>query len=232
MAKRTSGIIDSVDSLRRRMPRIVAAVNEDPGLAERAAANPILALEELGYVLSDRFRPEAELRARFAAPEAKRVVALRSEVEEHLRAGVDLTSAESIVRALRSIDVQLPETARSTAVETDLAAQPETNAPVRSGEAKQGRGRHTDRRRRTRAIPTVPPRPIPEDAAVALVPALREAEGKHAVIRPLADYLELEASRPRLATERVYARLRERPPDPARTDVAIRFRLQREQGED
>jgi hypothetical protein len=77
----------------------------------------------------------------------------------------------------------------------------------------------------------MPSRPIPPDAAVNLGPALRASEGEHAVIRPLADYLELEWSRPGLATERVYERLRERSPDPGRTEVTITFHLQSERDE-
>jgi hypothetical protein len=231
MAKRSPGIIDSVDSLRRRMRTIVAAVNEDPGLAERAAANPILALKELGYELSDRFRPEAELRARFPAPDAKRMAALRSEVEEHLGA-LDLSSADSILRALRMIGVHLPSPADARRGVPAAVAQDETAAAPASAKASPARSRRTSGRRRIDPVALMPSRPIPPDAAVNLVPALRASEGEHAVIQPLADYLELEWSRPGLATERVYERLRKRSPDPARTEVAIRFHLQSERDGD
>jgi hypothetical protein len=230
MAKRSPGIIDSVDTLRRRMRTIVAAVNEDPGLAERAAANPILALEELGYALSDRFRPEAELRARFPAPDAKRVAALRSEVEEHLGA-IDISSADSIVRALRTIDVHLPSTVVVTNGAPADVAQDEAATAKAPARVKQGRSRRKANRRRIDPVALVPSRPIPADAGVNLVPALRASQTAHAVIRPLADYLELEASRPGLATQRVYERLRERPPDPTRSAVTITFHLQSERDE-
>jgi len=89
------------------MRAIVESVNADPALALRASANPILALEELGYSLTDAFRVEAGLRARFDEDDAKRMLDLRARVLAAIGADVDLESAGSVTQAVRRLGVEL-----------------------------------------------------------------------------------------------------------------------------
>src|SRR5215212_7242156 len=74
------GPIRSVEDLRRRVPAILRRVNAEPALALRAAANPLLLLEELGYEIPARLRPEIERRIRHTPEDAARL----GELEQRL----------------------------------------------------------------------------------------------------------------------------------------------------
>lgn len=212
------------------MRSIVEAVNADPGLTLRASANPLLALEELGYKLSDGLREEAELRARFGLDDVATLTSLREEVVRQLGRKVDLRSAAAVSRALASVGVKIPAKAVHTAIREDAATASASDLPER---AAARTSKATSRRGRP---PTTPRPPVIQPPATdlepndsrRLLPALRERLGAHDVVEPLVQYLELEASRPRLADAKTYAGLRERPADPDRTDIAIRFVLQRD----
>jgi hypothetical protein len=227
---RSGGTIDSIDSLRRRMRTIVEAVNADPSLALRASANPLLALEELGYELSGGLREEAELRARFGLDDVAALTSLREDIERQLGRKVDLRSADAVTRALASVGVKIPAKAFQNAMRDHAAAGSAPEAPER---AVAQTSKRTSRRGRT---PTTPRPPIIEPPASVLGPddsrrllwALRERRDAHDVVEPLVQYLELEAGRPRLAHAETYARLREQAVDPDRTDIRVRFVLQRE----
>ncbi|AMK76893.1 MULTISPECIES: hypothetical protein [Methylomonas] len=71
--------INSLHELQLQMPRIVQAVNANPGLALAAAANPLLALEQLGYKLSSAAREEVEQYARFGPDNLKRLAEIETE---------------------------------------------------------------------------------------------------------------------------------------------------------
>ncbi|WP_446809119.1 hypothetical protein ACH50O_17950 [Methylomonas sp. 2BW1-5-20] len=71
--------INSLHELQLQMPRIVPAVNANPGLALAAAANPLLALEQLGYKLSSPAQAEIERYARFGPDNLKRLAELEAE---------------------------------------------------------------------------------------------------------------------------------------------------------
>ena len=65
MAKKNDTLIDSLYALQTRMPRVLKALNADPSLALAAGANPILALQALGYELTPETIEEISSRARF-----------------------------------------------------------------------------------------------------------------------------------------------------------------------
>jgi hypothetical protein len=227
---RSGGTIDSIDSLRRRMRTIVEAVNADPSLALRASANPLLALEELGYELSDGLREEAELRARFGLDDVAALTSLRDDIERQLGRKIDLGSADAVTGALASVGVKIPAKAVQAAMRERAATGSAPDSPERVvGQTSKG----TSRRGRT---PTAPgPPTIQPPASVLgpndsrrLLPALRERLEAHDVVEPIVQYLDLEASRPRLADAETYARLREKPADPDRAAISVRFVLQRE----
>ena len=228
---RSGGTIDSLDSLRRRMPTIVEAVNADPGLALRASANPLLALEELGYTLSDSLREEAELRARFDLDDAATLTSLRGDIEKELGRKVDLRSADAVTRALATVGVKIPAKAVQAAMREDAAsaAPAEADADATTAQTSKSPTRRGQKAPTPRAPILQPPPPVvgPNDSR-RLLPALRDRLGDHDVVEPLVQYLELEASRPRLADAETYERLRKRSPDPDRTDIALRFVLQRD----
>lgn len=78
--------LDSIDALRRRVPVIVKRLNDE--LALRAAANPLLVLQEMGMEVTDRLAAEVELRLRFRPEQVERLQQLRADIQK--RAGESL----------------------------------------------------------------------------------------------------------------------------------------------
>ena len=58
--------IDTLEDLQYLGPELLKRINADQGLAVAAAANPILALSELGYELAPAVRQDLEERSRFS----------------------------------------------------------------------------------------------------------------------------------------------------------------------
>ncbi|PHN00933.1 hypothetical protein [Flavilitoribacter nigricans] len=79
MSKSKNTKIESLKELQLLMPRIVNQVNGNPQLALAATANPILALEYLGYSFTPKARKEIESYGRFG-PDGLQQLA---EVEKH-----------------------------------------------------------------------------------------------------------------------------------------------------
>jgi hypothetical protein len=209
--ERSPSTINTIDSLRRRLPSIVDTVNADPELALRAAANPLLALAELGYVLSPELRQQAEDRVRFTVAEAAELTSLRSEIAHQLPGKLDLGSLRSLTRALGAVGVHLSS--------SEVAAGPA--APMAQGRARSMR-KKSERRP---PVIEVPPVELARDDSRRLIEALRARIGDHPVVKPLVRYLELEASRPRLADQATYERLRSTTPQADASTVTIRFGL-------
>jgi hypothetical protein len=194
------------------MPTFVRAVNDDPDLALRAAANPLLALEELGYALTDKMRRYAEHRVRFTEEDAARLTKLGDQIDKLAGDRVDLQSQVAIVRALGGVGVKVK-------VPKDRATQsaPAQAVPTRS------RGQST-----ARSVARQPPgrEPVlPPDDTRRLLPVLEPLVGRHPIVEPLVAYLTLDTTQPRLALPEVYEALRARKEDPSRTEVAVRFVL-------
>jgi hypothetical protein len=92
--------LDSIDSLRRRVPTIVKRLNDDPALALRAAANPLLVLQEMGIALTERLAAEVELRLRFRPEQVERLQQLRAEIQKHAGEAFDLDDPAQVRRVL------------------------------------------------------------------------------------------------------------------------------------
>lgn len=88
--------ISSWDQLRKQIVSIVSELNRDPRLALAAAANPMLALEELGYDVRDEARIAIEDRLRFRRKEASRRARLRDQIFEQIKHPFDLNSPEAL----------------------------------------------------------------------------------------------------------------------------------------
>ena len=121
MAARKSPIA-SMAALRRLVPEILETINADPQLALRAAVNPLLALEELGYELTPKLRVEAERRIRFSSEARQELETLEREIFRHAGESFDLDSAEATQRVLfDKLRLQRPEA---------MIAVPERKTPV------------------------------------------------------------------------------------------------------
>ena len=92
--------IDTIQDLQRILGPLLERINGEPALAQAAAANPLLALEELGYELAPAVGAEIEERGRFSKREIVHRRKLREEIRKHAGREVDVTSPEELRRLL------------------------------------------------------------------------------------------------------------------------------------
>lgn len=93
-------VFRSWGELQLRISSIVERLNEDRDLAVAAAANPFLALEELGYHVVPEARPEIEDRLRFPAAEVARRRKLRQRIFRAAGNEFDIRSPDALHRVL------------------------------------------------------------------------------------------------------------------------------------
>lgn len=189
--------IATVAQLRKQLPAILEAINESGDVALRAALNPLLALDELGYRIDPELRPYIERRVRFEPGDAERLGELESQVHE---------------RVGRRFDIDEPEQV-ATVLFDELGLDPGGSPPAKRA-AKAG-GKAASRKPQAgkvtpatlklvqRLEPQLEPGgDPPTDPLVVL-------EDHHPVMRPLLEYRQVEAKRPRLASPEEYARAKE-----------------------
>ena len=174
-------------ALRRRVPSIVKRINSDPALALRAAANPLLALAELGYAMTPELEREVALRVRFDQPTIARLAALGARIQKLSGKTFDVDSPAQLADVLfehLKLPPARPPARRVVVAQGALAARP-TERP------------------QSHPI-DVPYRPV---GGVAPPDALEALAGKHAVIAPLLQYRAIQASVPPLASRELYDRI-------------------------
>jgi len=198
--------LTTLEALQRRVPSIVKRVNADPALALRAAANPLLALDELGYTLTPELQREVALRVRFNAEQISRLDALTSQIHTLAGESFDIDSTKALERVLF----------------TRLHLPP-LPAPAQRVVIAQGAAAAAPSSRAVALDPLDPPYRIP--GGIAPPDPLEALEGKHPVIAPLLEYRAIQASVPPLASRELYERI-------ARGDVEgptirVRARLKR-----
>ena len=178
---RKERVIDAMRDLERLVPAIVKEINADQELALRAAANPLLALEELGYALAPELRAEAERRVRFPQAALERLNGLVDQISRLAGERVDLGSPPELERILFE-KLKLPRVDLSQAprYEPKGPAPPAAQAALRT-----------------------PPRGAPAQAD-----PLEGLHGAHEIIAPLLEYRRLDASRPRLASRALYEQIK------------------------
>lgn len=100
----------SFSSFHRLVPSIIRRLNEDQGLAMRALANPILAIEELGITLAPSLQKEVERRLRFSEKDGKRLEALEAEIHKHAGTEFDPESGKAVEEVLfKRLKVKRPK---------------------------------------------------------------------------------------------------------------------------
>lgn len=176
---------DSFDELRRDVREILERINADEQLALAAAANPVLALQEIGYEISDEVERDLERRARFDRDERSRLAELEAEVFRHAGRPFDIGAADELETVLFE-ELRIPRPQRNPSAE------------------QQGREHKEKRERGPKAAPRVPnvgwgPR-VPDP--------LEELADAHPVMGPLLEYRALEARHPRFAPRPLYERVR------------------------
>jgi len=178
---RKERVIDSMRDLERLVPAIVKEINADQELALRAAANPLLALGELGYTLSPELRAEAARRVRFPRAALERLNGLADDISRLAGERVDPGSPPELERILFE-KLKLPRVDLSQAppYERKRPERPAVQAPLRAP---------------TRGAPTP-------------VDPLERLRGAHQIIEPLLEYRRIDASRPRLAPRELYEQIK------------------------
>jgi hypothetical protein len=102
--------------IQKRIPLIVAEVNANPQLALAAAANPLFALEELGYGIAPEVRAEVEDTVRFGPETAQQLQELRSQIFQAAGRTFDLQSEEELRQVLgEELKLPLPAAGKESA---------------------------------------------------------------------------------------------------------------------
>lgn len=169
------------------MPRLIGAINENPSLARAALANPLFAIEELGYTIDEGVRTTFERRIRFTVDEAARLQSLADEIIKAAGCDVDVDDPYDLSRVLFEVlHLPRPDTKNDDDYQID-------DRPAHEHDA----------------LPTAPLDPrLPWLDQVRPDP-LEVLGGSHPVMKPLLEYRELDASQPRLASPDAYRRARD-----------------------
>jgi hypothetical protein len=167
-------LVSSFERLQRLLPGILEEHGDNQQLVLAALANPILALEHLGYSFPPDVRDQIALRVRFGEEQAKTLRSLRAAVHEAAGEVFDLDSPAELRRVLRRLF--------------------ESTAPKQARQRKPAEVLDRD---------VVPPLPRLGWAKSTEDP-LQEYAQMHPVMKPLLAYRGVEASEPRLASEAVF----------------------------
>jgi DNA polymerase I-like protein with 3'-5' exonuclease and polymerase domains len=179
----TTRKITSLKQLHQFLSTISDKINADPQLALAAAANPLHALEELGYQIDPQIQSELTDHVRFKPDTLQRLAALRKVIFEHAGHSFDLDSATELHSALFAGAHSVAGTGKGAAPDSERQHWLSLLAEMTPLPPTLGRG------------------PGPVDP-------LESLSGKHPVVDALLEYRRLEASAPRLASRELYHQLR------------------------
>ena len=106
--------IKSFEEFHKLVPLIIRKVNKDSELAIRAAANPLLAFEEMGFHMSSELKREVELRIRFSEDEVKKMTTLTNEIRSITGKDIDPLSEKPVEKLLfKDLKIKRPSTLKS-----------------------------------------------------------------------------------------------------------------------
>jgi hypothetical protein len=179
--RRGSHTIGSLEDARKQIGFILAEINANPQLAIAAAANPLFALEDLGYEITPESRNEIEDHVRFGAAKAARLKHLRATIIKTAGRDFDVDSGEDLREVLEQLEVPLAATGKATHSKSKGETPPALNLS-RSPQVKWG--------------------PKEDDP-------LEQFRGGHRIIGALLEYRRIEASEPRLAARALYDEIRQ-----------------------
>jgi hypothetical protein len=104
--------ISSWEDLQREAPAILDRLNADASLGLAAAANPVLALEELGYRIEVTARPQIEARLRFGPKVAPRALKLAEQMRDQLGYSIDPDDDVAVRAAVAELGLEPREPSR------------------------------------------------------------------------------------------------------------------------
>lgn len=179
---RGSRLIGSLKDARQQVSFIVAEINANPKLAIAAAANPLFALEDLGYEITHEARTEIADHVRFGAAKAARLKRLRATIHKAASRTFDLESDESLREVLEQLEVPLGK-----ADSPGHAKKKHETPPVLLSLARSPQLKWVSK----------------EDDP------LEACRGRHPIVDALLEYRQIESSEPRLATRALYDEIRQ-----------------------
>lgn len=212
------GKISSLKELQQQMPRILEQYGKDPSLTLLAFANPLLALEKIGYSFSPAAREEIEAHVRFGKAGAAKMETLKEQIFAAAGKPFDLRDVSALQQNLSAV---LSRTAASPDVK---AAKPKAET---AREKIPGPGKLALPKEEVDAILHSVKQPVKIEGGKVTDP-LEAFSSKHAVIAPLLEFRKLEATHARLAEKSVAeALVKQKDKLPLRN---ISFRMNRANG--
>lgn len=207
--------VQSIEELRRKITRILHALNADPALLRAAAANPIFALEEIGYFVPRELHRELDRRVRFTAAERERLALLTRKMHEAAGATFDPDDAEQLDETLFA-RLELPRLPEAP-VRVTLPVPDRGPDTVREGAVHAAPPRTASRSRA--ALPEPAARTIaathvlhPLDVRYHLADATRDPlhalADAHPIMAPLLEYRAIMARHAPFASRELYERIR------------------------
>jgi hypothetical protein len=178
MTQKKKTQIDSLRTLQRNMPRVLKEGNANPALALAAAANPLLALEHLGYEIAPEARQEIELHARFGPDKADEVVALEKSIYKAAGSEFDLADGDAVQETVYAL-----------------------LQPAKKGQAKEQK---TQKQRVTQALEALRVSPTRIRIGKTAVDPLAEFTDLHPILPLLVEHRQLERQHPRFASRDVF----------------------------
>lgn len=222
--------IGSIEELRQQVPAILKRLNADQALLLAAAANPVFALEELGYRIPNELLRDLDRRIRFSPAERERLDALTVRLQEIAKVAFDPEDPAELERVLFA-RLALPE-----------LPPPPVRVAIPEASPLDDRGRKASTSD-PHVAATTPARPV---AAAPVIPLHRLAvryhaaatgaepdvlhmlPGKHPILAPLLEYRAILARHAPFAPRAVYDRLRKG--TTGGVSLTLRARLHRKEG--
>ena len=200
----------------RLVPSIVKRLSEDRDLAVRAMANPVMAIEELGFDLAPEVAQEIERRVRFSDETRSRLSAIETRLFEAAGERFDPESVQDIERVLfsrlklrRPADLGSLEPPPRPGLEVPRFAVKRIEAEARKRGAKK-QGAKAVRRFIARRVET----PLPVDP-------LAQIKGSHVVVDLLLQHRAITRRVPKLASRAGYEALKANPRGVPVTNIVV-----------
>jgi len=195
----------------RLVPSIVKRLSEDRDLAVRAMANPVLAIEELGFDLAPEVALEIERRVRFSDETRGRLSAIETKLFEAAGERFDPGSPDDIERVLFSrLKLQRPAGLGSLEPPPARGLEAPRFTLERIAGAAGKQGAKAVRRFIARRVET----PLPVDP-------LAQIKGSHVVVDLLLQHRAITRRVPKLASRAGYEALKANPRGVPVTNIVV-----------
>lgn len=176
--------IGSLEELQNLAPILIEIANSDNKIALLALANPIIAIEDLGYEFTEEFRSEFERFLRFPVETIEQLEALKKQIHTIAGRSFNIDSPIELEQVLFA-DLGLPRINRTLKMEIHPSSLPSI-------------------------VPNLPTAPLPPQ--VSWLPKLRdpleELKDAHPIMKSLLTYRQLQASELRLAPPEIYEKIK------------------------